>query len=85
MMASILFDLHDEPLLMCFAPHPLILWASHFVISQPFDGVDKLFTSGCEHANDPVKRVREFQKLNRPNLLGLDCQIQAFCPEIRRI
>ena len=29
--------------------------------------------------------IREFQNLNCPNPLGLDCQIQAHCPEIRRI
>ena len=31
------------------------------------------------------KEIREFQNLNCPNPLGLDCQIQAHCPEIRRI
>ena len=28
---------------------------------------------------------REFQNLNCSNPLGLDCQIQAYCPEIRWI
>ena len=38
-----------------------------------------------KYAQESGVAVRELQKLNCPNVLGLDCQIQAFCPEIRRI